>query len=72
MREYDPAPVEKWLGHSPAPATRDYAASGALDADFKRAGGQADMTPEKAAPHAPRYGAEEAANLTSRSFFKKA
>ena len=41
MREYDLATVCKWIGNSPAIAARHYATSIDLDADFRRAAGQA-------------------------------
>ena len=42
MREYDLATVCKWIGNSPAIAATHYATSIDLNADFKRASGQAN------------------------------
>ncbi|MGC8541815.1 MAG: tyrosine-type recombinase/integrase [Phycisphaerae bacterium] len=41
MREYDLATVCRWIGNSPAIAAKHYATSIDLNADFKRASGQA-------------------------------
>ena len=55
MREYDLATVCKWIGNSPAIAAKHYATSIDLNADFKRASGQAESTGAGAVQNAVQY-----------------
>ena len=55
MREYDLATVCKWIGNSPAIAAKHYATSIDLNADFKRASGQAESTSAGAVQNAVQY-----------------
>ncbi len=55
MREYDLATVCRWIGNSPAIAAKHYATSIDLNADFRRASGQADKATAPAVQNAVQY-----------------
>ena len=55
MREYDLATVCRWIGNSPAIAAKHYATSVDLNADFKRASGQADKATAPAVQNAVQH-----------------